>query len=106
MHEFKPLSHSLTPFELQHVNQEIELLLGSDQTDTQRLGELIDERHYTVIDLLSRMSEHERKSFAHAETRVNDYLNTFIGAMHKESSDVLHSFQKGRKAINKYNQAF
>jgi hypothetical protein len=52
------------------------------------------------------MSESQKREFAALENPINDYLNTFISAMLKESSDVLHNIRVGRNAVKKYNQAF
>ena len=105
MKDIKRLSHSLTPDYLLALNQEIEQLITSDETDTARLADLIDQRHIRIVETLDNMPVGQRKAFASAETPINDYLNTFISAMLKESGDVLYNLRKGRSAVKKYNQA-
>ena len=90
--------------EREKINQKIEAGLQAEETDTLRLSELIAERHKTLLLLLSKLSETEKKAFAKAEIPINEYLNTFIGAMLKESGDMLASLNKGRHAIKQYQQ--
>jgi hypothetical protein len=106
MNEIKCLNHALTPRDLLQINAEVEAILNSSETDTARLADLIDQRHVKIIELLSTMSEAQKREFAALENPINDYLNTFISAMLKESSDVLHNIRVGRNAVKKYNQAF
>jgi|GEM_PF-1395407 len=104
MLDLKPLTHAHTPFELQTLNQEIESLLGAQDTDTTYLAQKIDQRHVIITEHLKSLPQQERKAFIDAEVPINDYLNTFVGAMLKESGNVLFNLRKGRKAVDKYKQ--
>ncbi|GBL04056.1 hypothetical protein [Glaciecola sp. KUL10] len=106
MNEIKCLNHALTPQCLLQINAEIKAILGSNETDTARLADLIDQRHIQITEQLSMMPASKKRAFAQLENPINEYLNTFISAMLKESSDVLHNIRVGRNAVKKYNQAY
>lgn len=106
MNELKSLNHALTPADLSDINQQVGKVLNSNETDTTKLAELIHQRHEKIIELLASMDEKQKRQFASLENPINEYLNTFISAMLKESSAVLHNIRVGRNAVKKYNQAY
>lgn len=95
-------THEFTPPKLIGLNDQITVIIDSENLDDSLLLDVISEREAFINEHLSSLSKEQSKQFAEAELKVNEQLSTLVSSLFKESMAQLVKIARGRKAIEKY----
>lgn len=98
------LNHSLTPFDLFHINVEIVEIINLEDEHEKfiRLREVMLKRDEIITDYLATLPSSEKASFAAKELIVNEKLLDLAIELHKNAKQEVVDFVRGRTAVRKY----